>query len=422
MHHHKARRNMGLTLAEKIISRHSEKEVKAGELTIAKIDVCAVQDGTGPLTVQEFKKIGKAKLNNPERTILFIDHASPSPRKELSNTHMVLREFAKEYGAVMSDVGAGVCHQRLIEDYVNPGEILIGADSHTCTSGALGAFATGMGSTDIAVGMALGKTWMKVPQTYKIEVTGEFKESICSKDLMLHLIGLIGADGATYKALEFVGDTIENMSMSERFTLANMAVEAGAKAGLFVSDEKTKEYLKSRGREDKFVELRPDADAVYEKIIKINANEIKHTVSCPHTVDNVKTVDELSDVKVNQVFVGTCTNGRIEDLRIVAKILKGKKVHADVRMLLSPASKDVFKQALQEGLIEIFVEANVAMLAPGCGPCVGVHAGILGDGEICLATQNRNFQGRMGNTNGFIYLSSPYVAAYTAINGFISAS
>lgn len=413
---------MGQTLAEKIISKHSGKEVKAGELTIALIDVCAVQDGTGPLTVQEFKKIGKAKLNNPDRTILFIDHAAPSPRKELSNSHMVLREFAKEYGAVLSDVGAGVCHQRLIEDYVNPGEILIGADSHTCTSGALGAFATGMGSTDIAVGMALGKTWLKVPHTFKIEVTGEFQSGVCSKDLMLHLIGLIGADGATYKSLEFTGDTIDKMSMAERFTLANMAVEAGAKAGLFVSDEKTKEYLASRGREDKFIELKPDEDAVYERIIKIDANKVKHTISCPHTVDNVKTVDELSDIKVNQVFVGTCTNGRIEDLRIVANILKGKKVHPDVRMLLSPASKDVFKQALKEGLIEIFVDANVAMLAPGCGPCVGVHAGILGDGEVCLATQNRNFQGRMGNTKGFIYLSSPYVAAHTAINGFISAS
>lgn len=412
---------MGLTLAEKIISKHSEKEVHAGELTIAKVDVCAVQDGTGPLTVQEFKKIGKEKLNNPERTILFIDHAAPSPRKELSNTHMVLREFAKDYGAVLSDVGAGVCHQRLIEDFVNPGEILIGADSHTCTSGALGAFATGMGSTDIAVGMALGKTWLKVPATFKIEVTGEFNEGICSKDLMLHLIGLIGADGATYKALEFVGDTIENMSMSERFTLANMAVEAGAKAGLFVSDEKTKEYLKSRGREDKFVEFKPDEDAVYERVIKINAADVKHTVSCPHTVDNTKTVDELGEVKVNQVFVGTCTNGRIEDLRIVADILKGKKVHPDVRMLLAPASKDVFKQALKEGLIDIFVDANVAILTSGCGPCVGVHAGILGDGEVCLATQNRNFQGRMGNTNGFIYLASPYVAAYTALNGYISA-
>lgn len=413
---------MGLTLAEKIISAHAEKEVKAGELTIAEIDVCAVQDGTGPLTVQEFKKIGKKKLNNPERTILFIDHAAPSPRKELSNLHMVLREFAKEYGAVLSDVGAGVCHQRLIEDYVNPGEILVGADSHTCTSGALGAFATGMGSTDIAVAMALGKTWLKVPPTFKIEVAGEFKNGICSKDLMLHLIGLIGADGATYKALEFTGDTIDNMEMSDRFTLANMAVEAGAKVGLFATDAKTKEYLQSRGREDKFVELKADEDAIYERIIKINAAELKHTVACPHTVDNTKTIDELKNIKVNQVFVGTCTNGRIEDLRVVAQILKGKTIHPEVRLLIAPASKDVFKQALEEGLISTFVDANAALLTSGCGPCVGVHGGILGDGEVCLATQNRNFQGRMGNTKGFIYLSSPYVAAYSALNGYISAN
>lgn len=413
---------MGQTLAEKIISKHSGKDVQAGELVIAKIDVCAVQDGTGPLTIQEFKKIGKKQLNNPQRTILFIDHAAPSPRKELSNTHIVLREFAKEYNAVLSDIGAGVCHQRLIEDYVNPGEILVGADSHTCTSGALGAFATGMGSTDIAVAMALGKTWLKVPQTFKIEVNGEFKKGICSKDLMLHLIGMIGADGATYRALEFSGATIDNMSMSERFTLANMAVEAGAKAGLFSTDEKTKQYLKLRGREDKYIELKPDADANYERVIKINASEIKHTVSCPHTVDNVKLADQLKDVKVNQVFVGTCTNGRIEDLRIVAEILKGKKVNPDVRMLVAPASKDVFKQALKEGLIDILVDSNAAILTSGCGPCVGVHAGILGDEEVCLATQNRNFQGRMGNTEGFIYLASPYVAAYTALNGYISTS
>ena len=412
---------MGLTLAEKIISEHAGKEVHAGELVISKVDVTAVQDGTGPLTVQEFKKLGKDKLNNPERTILFIDHASPSPRKELSNTHMVLREFHKEYGAVLSDVGAGVCHQRLIETFVNPGEVLVGADSHTCTSGALGAFATGMGSTDVAVAMALGKTWLKVPATYKIVVRGKFKPGICSKDLMLYLIGMIGADGATYKALEFTGDAIENMSMSERFTLANMAVEAGAKCGLFVADEKTKEFLRERGREDKFRQILPDKDAVYEKVIEINAEDVPHTVSCPHTVDNTKTVEELKDVKVNQVYVGTCTNGRIEDLRIVAGILNGKTVHPDVRMLISPASKDVFKQALKEDLIDIFVEAGAAILAPGCGPCVGVHAGILGDGEVCLATQNRNFQGRMGNTKGFIYLASPYVAAYTALRGHISA-
>ncbi len=412
---------MGMTLAEKIISEHAGKDVHAGELVIANVDVAAVQDGTGPLTVQEFKKLGIPKLKNSERSILFIDHASPSPRKELSNTHTVLREFSKEYGAVLSDVGAGVCHQRLVETFVNPGEILVGADSHTCTSGALGAFATGMGSTDIAVAMALGKTWLKVPATFKVEVTGKFKPGICSKDLMLHLIGMIGADGATYKALEFCGDTIENMSMSERFTLANMAVEAGAKAGLFVADEKTKAFLKSRGREDKFRTIRPDSDAVYERVIKINAEDIGHTVSCPHTVDNTKPVEELKDVKVNQVFVGTCTNGRIEDLRIVAEILDGRKVHDGVRMLICPASKDVYLQALDEGLIKTFVEANATILPPGCGPCVGVHAGTLADGEVCLATQNRNFQGRMGNVNGFIYLASPYVAAYTALRGHISA-
>lgn len=419
---HKGWWDMGQTLVEKIISRHAGKDVKAGELVIASVDVCAVQDGTGPLTVQEFKKIGKKQLNNPLRTILFIDHAAPSPRKELSNTHMVLRKFAKDYGAILSDVGEGVCHQRLIEDYVNPGEILIGADSHTCTSGALGAFATGMGSTDIAVGMALGKTWLKVPATFKIEVTGKFQKGVCSKDLMLHIIGLIGADGATYKSLEFCGDTIENMPIAERFTLANMAVEAGGKCGLFVSDKKTKEFLKSRNRENKYIELKPDKDAVYEKVIQINASEIKHTVSCPHTVDNTKTADELNDIQVNQVFIGTCTNGRIEDLRIAANILKGKKVHPDVRLLIAPASRDVFKQALKEGLIDTFVDSNAAILTSGCGPCVGVHAGTLGDGEVCLATQNRNFQGRMGNTRGFIYLSSPYVAAYTAINGYISSN
>lgn len=413
---------MGLTLVEKIISEHSGKTVHAGELVISKVDVTAVQDGTGPLTVQEFKKLGVDKLKNPERTILFIDHASPSPRKELSNTQMVLRDFHKEYGAVLSDVGAGVCHQRLVETFVNPGEILIGADSHTCTSGALGAFATGMGSTDIAVGMALGKTWLKVPSTFKIVVNGNFRNGVCSKDLMLYLIGMIGADGATYKALEFTGETINNMIMSERFTLANMAVEAGAKCGLFIADDKTKAFLEERGRGDKFRQILPDSDAYYERIIEINAEDVPHTVSCPHTVDNTKPASELSNVKVNQVYVGTCTNGRIEDLRIVADILKGKKVNEDVRMLICPASKDVYKQALKEGLIDIFVDANAAILPPGCGPCVGVHAGILGDGEVCLATQNRNFQGRMGNTKGFIYLASPYVAAYTALNGYISCA
>lgn len=411
---------MNQTIAQKIISSHCSKTVEPGELVIANIDVCATQDGTGPLTIQEFKKLGKEKLANPKRTILFIDHAAPSPRKELSNSHNVIREFAREYGAVLSDIGEGVCHQRLIEDFVNPGEILVGADSHTCTSGALGAFATGMGSTDIAVAFALGKTWLKVPQSYKIVVNGKFAANVCSKDLMLHLIGMIGADGATYKALEFCGDTIENMSMSERFTLANMAVEAGAKAGLFETDLKTLEYLKEHGRADKFKEIKMDNDAEYERVIEIDASKIEPTVSCPHTVDNTELAKNLSDVKVDQVFIGTCTNGRIEDLRVVADVLKGNKRHPETRLLIVPASQEVYLKAEEEGLLKTFLQAGASFLPAGCGPCVGVHGGILGDNEVCLATQNRNFQGRLGNTEGKIYLASPYIAAKTAIKGYIS--
>ena len=411
---------MEQTIAEKILSAHAGKNVTPGELIISNIDAVMVQDGTGPLAVNEFKKLNKTKLFNPERTILFIDHAAPSPRKELSNSHSVLRDFAKEYGAVLSEVGDGVCHQRLVESYINPGEVLLGADSHTCTSGALGAFATGVGSTDIAVVMALGKTWLKVPSTYKIVLKGEFQKGVYAKDLILHLIGLIGADGATYKALEFTGNGAKNMPMADRFTISNMAVEAGAKAGLFETDEKTYEYLKEHNRADKYKEIKADPDAVYERVIEINLNEIKPTISCPHTVDNTKTIDELGEVKVNQVYIGTCTNGRIEDLRIAAKILKGNKVKEGVRLLVAPASRKVFLEALKEGLIETFVEAGAAIVTSGCGACVGVHAGILGDGEVCLATQNRNFKGRMGNTEGFIYLASPATAAYSAIKGYIA--
>ncbi len=408
------------TLAEKIISAHTPAPVRAGDFTVADVDVAAVQDGTGPLTVAELEKAGFTTVKNPARTILFIDHAAPSPRKELSNTHLVLRDFAKRTGAVLSEIGEGVCHQLLVEKYVNPGEILIGADSHTCTSGALGAFATGMGSTDVAVGMAIGKAWLKVPATFKIEVTGKFQAGVGAKDLILHLIGLIGADGATYKALEFCGETIENMEMADRFTLSNMAVEAGAKAGLIATDSKTKKYLEEHGRGDKFKEIKADEGAVYERVIKIDASKLEPTVSCPHTVDNVKTAKELADVKVNQVYIGTCTNGRIEDLRVAAAILKNRKIADGVRLFITPASRNVMLQALKEGLIEIFVQSGASVQTPGCGPCVGVHGGILGDGEVCLSTQNRNFQGRMGNTKGFIYLCSPAVAAASALAGHIA--
>ncbi len=411
---------MGKTIIEKIIGEHCEKEVNAGEFVVANVDVTAVQDGTGPLTIQELQKINLEQAKNPERTILFIDHAAPSPRKELSNAHKILREFSKKTGAILSEVGEGVCHQRLVEDYVNPGEILVGADSHTCTSGALGAFATGMGSTDVGIAIALGKTWLKVPETFKIEVSGNFQEGVYAKDLILYLIGMIGADGATYKAIEFTGETIRKMPMTDRFTLSNMAVEAGGKAGLIASDEITGDYLVSRGRGHKFRTINPDPDAEYEKVIQIDASTLEPTVSCPHTVDNTRPASELGDIKIDQVFIGSCTNGRIEDLRIAARILKDKKIHSDVRLIVIPASREVFLEASREGVLATLVEAGAAVNTAGCGPCVGVHAGILGDDEVCLSTQNRNFQGRMGNPKGYIYLSSPAVAAYSAITGRIS--
>ena len=299
-----------------------------------------------------------------------------------------------------------------MEDYVNPGEILVGADSHTCTSGALGAFATGMGSTDVGIAIALGKTWL--------EVTGDFRPGVYAKDLILHLIGLIGADGATYKALEFTGETIRKMPMTDRFCLSNMAVEAGGKAGLIASDETTRQYLISRGRGDKFRQIDADPDAEYERVIQIDASKLEPTVSCPHTVDNTKLASELKDVKVDQVFIGSCTNGRVEDLRIAAEILKDKKIHKDVRLIVVPASREIYLEAMKEGILETLVKAGAAVNTPGCGPCVGVHAGILGDDEVCLSTQNRNFQGRMGNPKGYIYLSSPATAACSAITGMIS--
>ncbi|HDP70601.1 MAG TPA: 3-isopropylmalate dehydratase large subunit [Actinobacteria bacterium] len=411
---------MGKTLAEKILSKKSKKDAFAGDIVIVDVDVAMVQDGTGPLAVQQLQKMNMEKAANPDKTILFIDHAAPSPRKELSNAHKMLRDFAKKTGAKLSEVGDGVCHQILVESYANPGDVVIGADSHTCTSGAVGAFATGMGSTDVAVGIASGKTWFRVPETFKIIVNGEFQKGVYAKDLILHVIGLIGADGATYKALEFTGDTIRNMSMPERFVLSNMAVEAGAKVGLIESDEITKAYLKERNRGDKFVEIKADNDAVYEKVIEIDVSKLEPTVSFPHTVDNTKTISEVGDIKVDQVFIGTCTNGRIEDLRIAAQILKGKKRNPDTRLLICPASREIYLKAMDEGLLNIFVEAEAVIMNPGCGACVGVHQGILADGEVCLATQNRNFKGRMGNPEGFIYLSSPATAAASAIEGKIT--
>jgi 3-isopropylmalate/(R)-2-methylmalate dehydratase large subunit len=411
---------MGKTLAEKILSVHAGHDVAAGEIAIAAVDVCLAQDGTGPLAIRQLEKLGVEKLADPERVVFFLDHSAPSSRKELSNDHMYIRQFAKKTGARVSEVGKGICHVVINEKYVNPGEVMVGADSHTCTGGALGCFATGMGSTDVGIGMAFGKTWFRVPETYKVYVTGKFKTGVFPKDLILHLIGLIGADGATYKALEFCGPTIEEMDMSGRFTLSNMAVEAGAKVGLIASDETTREFLKDMGRGDKWVPLAADDDASYERVIEIDVSDLAPVVSYPHTVDNTHTVDEAAGIKIDQVFLGTCTNSRVEDWEIVSKIVKGKKLAPDMRFVAVPGSEDVLKDVMARGYYQTLVDFGAVMVPPGCGPCVGIHAGVPGDGEVCLTTQNRNFQGRMGNPNASIYLASPATIAATAIEGVIA--
>jgi len=411
---------MGKTLAEKILSEKSGNDARAGDLVIAEVDLAFVQDTTGPLAVRQFQSGGFKRLANPLKTVLFIDHAVPRPNDSLSNDHLLLRSFARETGAVMSDVGEGVCHQLVGESLARPGDVIVGSDSHTVTAGGLGAFTTGMGSSDVAVAMALGKTWFRVPEGIQVVVTGSFQKGVYAKDFILHLIGLIGADGATYKALEFGGEAVTAMSMSSRLTIANMAVEAGAKVGLFPADEITRDYLAGQGRGEDYQPSSPDADAVYERTIKIDVTELEPTVSRPHTVDNTAPVTELKGIKVQQVFIGTCTNGRLEDLAVAVDILKGKKSHPETRLIVAPASRRVMLEAVKNGFVQVLVEAGAAILPPGCGPCLGIHQGVLGDGEICLSTANRNFKGRMGNPEALVYLGSPATAAATAVTGEIT--
>ena len=411
---------MGKTLAEKILSSKSGSDASAGDIVIAEVDLSFVQDTTGPLAVRQFQASSFKNLANPERTILFLDHAAPSPNSSLSNDHLLLRDFARKTGCVISDVGEGICHQLVAESFARPGDVIVGADSHTVTAGALGAFATGMGSSDIAVAMGLGKTWFRVPESIKVVVSGDFSEGVGSKDLILHLIGMIGADGATYQALEFSGNAVDNMSISGRLTIANMAVEAGAKAGLFSSDEVTRDYLVSQGRGDDYQPVSPDTDAVYERTIEIDVTALEPAVAKPHTVDNTALARELKGTKIQQVVVGTCTNGRLEDLAIAADILKGKHCSVGTRLIVGPASRRVMIEAIQAGYIQTLVEAGALILPSGCGPCLGLHQGVLGDGESCLSTANRNFKGRMGNPDAFIYLGSPATAAATALTGEIT--
>jgi len=409
------------TLAEKILGEHVGREVKPGEIVIARIDAALGQDGTSPLAIRQLQKLGFNKVANPAKTVFYLDHSAPSPRMELSNDHVFIREFARSTGSQLRDVGDGICHQVMAEDYASPGDIIIGADSHTCTAGALCAFATGMGSTDVAVGMGLGKKWFKVPETFGFKVDGKFQNGVLSKDLILHIIGMLGADGATYKSMEFFGEAIENMKMFERLTISNMVVEAGAKVGLMESDDETKRYLEERARGESFRAIKAE-DPKYEKVFELNASELKPTISFPHTVDNTRTIDheDCKGVKIDQVFIGSCTNGRLEDLGIVARIMEGKQKHPDVRLIITPASRDVMSDAVKKGVVSTLLDAGAVFTTPGCGACVGVHGGILGDGGRCLSTTNRNFKGRMGNPKAFVYLASPATAAATALKGEIA--
>ena len=411
---------MGKTLAEKILSARSGNNARAGDIVIAQVDLVFVQDTTGPLTVRQFQKSGLKKLAKPERTAVFIDHAVPSPTHTFSNDHLMLRRFAGETGAMLSDIGEGICHQLVAESLARPGDVIVASDSHTVTAGGLGAFATGMGSSDVAVAMGLGKTWFRVPESIRITVAGKFQKGVSAKDLILHLIGRLGADGATYKALEFGGDSIKEISMSQRFTIANMAVEAGAKAGVFPADELTRDYLSEQGRGTDYQPVFPDADAAYEQTMQIDLNNLEPTVAKPHTVDNVALARELKGTKVQQVFIGTCTNGRLDDLEIAAEILKGKKRYSGTRLIVAPASRQVLMESLEKGYLQTLIAAGATVLPPGCGPCLGLHQGALGDEEACLSTSNRNFKGRMGNPRGFVYLGSPATAAATALAGEIT--
>jgi len=411
---------MGKTLAEKILSFKSHREAKAGDVVIADVDLAFVQDTTGPLTIRQFRESGFEALVKPQQAVVFLDHAAPSPAQQLSNDHILLRRFAVETSCGIYDVGEGICHQLVAENFANPGDVIVGADSHTVTGGALGAFATGMGSSDVAVALALGKTWFRVPESFLIELNGVFPRGVYAKDLILYLIGQIGADGANYKALEFGGKALAQITMPQRLTIANMAVEAGAKVGLFPADEITRDFLREHGRGNKYKPLSADTGANYEQVIPVDLGQLEPMLSLPHAVDNVRPVAEVKGVKIQQAFIGTCTNGRLEDLAVAAGILKGKKRHPGTRLLLAPASRQVLIQAIEKGYIRSLIEAGATILPPGCAACLGLHQGVLGDGEVCLSTANRNFKGRMGNPEAMIYLASPATAAASAIRGEIA--
>jgi len=411
-----------MNIAEKILARASgREEVKPGEIVQSKVDMAMVNEITGPLAIKAFKEIGVPKVWDNNRIVLIQDHQVPADTVKAAELHRIMRGFAQEQSIkFLYDVGfGGVCHQIMVEKgHALPGELIVGADSHTCTYGALGAFATGIGSTEMAAVFATGEIWLKVPSTIRINLEGSLRKYVTPKDLILYIIGKIGASGATYKAIEFTGSAISQISIGGRMTLCNMTVEMGGKTGLINPDEETLTYVKSRAKRA-FKPLRSDPDAKYERTLEINVDQVEPMVACPHTVDNVKPVKAVEGIKIDQAFLGSCTNGRLEDLKAAAEILKGKKINKDVRLIVTPASQEIYLQALKSGLLEIFVEAGALVTNPTCGACFGGHMGLLAPGEVCISSSNRNFVGRMGSPEAEIYLASPITVAASALAGKI---
>lgn len=409
------------TLAGKILTAHSDKkEINPGEFLNIRVDLVLANDVTAPLAIKEFQRLGVSKVFDPKKVVMVPDHFCPNKDIKSAEQAKLIREFAEEQGLIYFEVGRmGIEHVLLPEKgLVLPGQVVVGADSHTCTYGALGAFTTGMGSTDIAVAMATGKIWMKVPPTIKFIYHGALPEWVGGKDLILYTIGDIGVDGALYSVMEFTGEAIDELSLDGRFTMANMAIEAGAKAGIFNMDDKTKEYMATRSNKSYSV-YQSDEDAEYVQIIEYDVAKIEPQIAFPHLPSNTKPVSQVGDIKLDQVVIGSCTNGRLSDLRVAARILRGKQIHPQLRCIIIPGTQRVYLDALREGLIESFVEAGAAVSTPTCGPCLGGHMGVLAAGERCLSTTNRNFVGRMGSPQSEVYLANPAVAAASAILGRI---
>jgi 3-isopropylmalate/(R)-2-methylmalate dehydratase large subunit len=412
-----------MTLIEKILAAHTDKQgVTPGEFINVRVDVILANDITAPISIREFRRLGLSKVFEPDKIVMVADHYVPNKDINSAEQAKVMRDFCREQGIPHYDVGQmGIEHVLLPEQgLVVPGDVIIGADSHTCTYGALGAFATGMGSTDIAAAMATGDIWMKVPPTIKLVYHGELGEWVGGKDLILYTIGQIGVDGALYAALEFTGEAINALPMDGRFTMSNMAIEAGGKAGIFHVDEKTLDYVKDRARRPCTV-YEPDDDAEYIRTIEYDVSSLEPQVALPHLPSNARPVSELGDIEIDQVVIGSCTNGRISDLRTAASVLEGRKVHPRIRCIVIPGTQQVYLDALKEGLVETFIRAGAVVSTPTCGPCLGGYMGILAEGERCVSTTNRNFVGRMGSPKSEVYLAGPAVAAASAVTGRISS-